>query len=148
MFMARISSRIARSFIAATILAGSLASCGSDLLDSISHTWTLQTIGNVQLPATVPNSSPTVIITSGTATTSGNGTYSFTFNGTTGGTEGVVGSDQGNWSISNSTFLFRSTQGIPNYIAATNDTSMRVSLSGQVVHSSDQTIPMVFSQTQ
>jgi hypothetical protein len=148
MFMARTSSRIALSCIAAALLAGSLASCGSDLLNPVTHTWTLQSVANVPLPAAVRNSSPAVIITAGTATTSGDGSYSFTFNGTTGGTQGVVGSDRGHWSISSSTFLFRSSQGVSDYIAATSDTSMRVALPGQIVHSSDQTVDMVFSQTQ
>ena len=146
--MARISSRFALSFIAAAILTGSLASCSSDLLDSITHTWTLQTIGNVPLPATVPNSSPTVIITSGSATTSGDGSYSFTFNGTIGGTQGEVGGDQGHWTINSSTFLFRSSNGIADYIGALNDVSIRVDLPGQIVHSSNQTIDMVFLQAQ
>lgn len=146
--MARTSSRIALSCIAAALLAGSLASCGSDLLNPVTHMWTLQSVANVPLPAAVPNSSPAVIITGGSATTSGDGSYSFTFNGTTGGTQGVVGSDRGHWSISSSTFLFRSSQGVSDYIAATSDTSMRVALPGQIVHSSDQTVDMVFSQSQ
>jgi hypothetical protein len=148
MFMARASSRIALSCIAAAILAGSLASCGSDLLNPVPHTWTLQTVGGVPLPVTVPNSSPTIVITSGAAITSSDGSYSFTFNGTSDGTDGVVGTDQGHWSITSSTFLFRSSNGLTDYIAALNDTSMRVSMLGQIVHSSNQTIDMVFSETQ
>lgn len=146
--MARTSSRYALFCTAAALLAGSLASCSSDLLNPVTHTWTLQTVGDVPLPAAVPNSSPAIVITSGTAITSGEGSYSFTFNGTSGDTSGVVGSDRGHWTITSSTFLFRSSNGVPDYIGALNDASIRVSLAGQVVHSSNQTIDMVFSQTQ
>ena len=146
--MARTSSRIALSCIAAAILAGSVASCSSDLLNPVTHTWTLQTVGDVPLPATVPNSSPVIVITSGTATTAGEGSYSFTFNGTSDSADGVVGTDRGHWTITSSTFLVRSSNGVPDYIGALNDASIRVSLAGQIVHSSNQTIDMVFSQTQ
>jgi hypothetical protein len=146
--MARTSSRFALSCIATAIFACSLASCGSDLLNPVTHSWTLQTIGEVPLPVAIPNSSPAIVITSGSATTSGDGSYSFTFTGTSDGAEGTVGSDQGHWSISSSTFLFRSSRGAPDYIGALNDLSMRVSVAGQIVHSSNETIDMVFSETQ
>jgi hypothetical protein len=146
--MIRTSSRFALSCMAAVLLAGSLASCGSDLLDPVTHTWTLQTVAGVPLPAPVPNSQPAIVITSGTATTSGGGSYSFTFTGTSESDEHVVGTDQGHWSITSSTFLFRSSEGVPDYIAALNGASMRVSLAGQIVHSSNETIDMVFSETQ
>lgn len=146
--MARTSSRFAMSCIAAALFACSLASCSSDLLNPVSHSWTLQTVGDVPLPATVPNSSPVTVITSGTATTSGDGSYSFTFTGTSESDEQVVGTDHGHWSITSSTFLFRSANGVPDYIGALNDASMRVSLAGQIVHSPNQTIDMVFSETQ
>ena len=145
--MARTSSRYALFCMAAALLAGSLASCSSDLLNPVSHTWTLQTVGGAPLPATVPNSSPE-IISSGTATTTADGNYSFSFTGTSGGTEGVVGTDQGHWTISSSTFLFRSSNGVADYIGALNDASIRVSLDGHIVHSSDETVDMVFSETQ
>jgi hypothetical protein len=60
----------------------------------------------------------------------------------------VVGTDRGHWTITSSTFLFRSSNGVPDYIGALNDASIRVSVAGQIVHSSNQTIDMVFSQTQ
>jgi hypothetical protein len=148
MFMARASSRIALSCIAAALLVGSLVSCSSDLLNPVTHTWTLQTIGGVPLPAAVPNSSPAIIITAGTATTSGEGSYSFSFTGTSDDTSGVVGTDRGHWTINSSTFLFRSSNGVPDYIGALNNASIRVSLAGQIVHSSNQTIDMVFSEAQ
>ena len=146
--MARTSSRYALFCMAAALLAGSLASCSSDLLNPVSHTWTLQTVGGAPLPATVPNSSPEIIISSGTATTTADGNYSFSFTGTSGGTDGVVGTDQGHWTISSSTFLFRSSKGVADYIGALNDASIRVSLDGHIVHSSDETVDMVFSETQ
>ena len=146
--MARASSRFVLLCTGAALLAGSLASCSSDLLNPVSHTWSLQTVNGAPLPATVPNSSPEIIITSGTGITSSDGSYSFSFTGTSGGTDGVVGSDQGHWSITSSTFLFRSSDGVADYIGALNDASMRLSLDGQVVHSTSETIDMVFSQTQ
>ena len=146
--MARASSRIALSCIAAALLVGSVVSCSSDLLNPVTHTWTLQTISGVSLPAAVPNSSPAIIITAGTAVTSGDGSYSFSFTGTSDDTTGVVGTDRGRWSISSSTFLFRSSNGVPDYIGALNNASIRVSLAGQIVHSSNQTIDMVFSEVQ
>jgi hypothetical protein len=148
MFMARASSRFTLFCMAAALLAGSLASCSSDLLNPVTHGWTLQSVRGAPLPATIPNSSPEIVITSGTAVTSGDGNYSFTFNGTSGGVDGVVGADQGHWSISSSTFLFRSSNGVPDYIAALGSSTMRVTLAGQIVHSSNQTIDMVFSETQ
>jgi hypothetical protein len=148
MLMARTSSHFGLFCMVAALLAGSLASCSSDLLNPVSHTWTLQTVGGVPLPATVPNSSPEIVITSGTGITSADGSYSFSFTGTSGGTDGEVGSDRGHWSITSSTFLFRSSNGVADYIGALGDASMRVSLDGQIVHSSDETIDMVFSETQ
>jgi hypothetical protein len=147
-FMARASSRFALCCATIALIAGSLASCSSDLLNPVTHTWTLQTVGGVPLPVTVPNSSPEIVITSGTAITSGEGDYSFTFTGTSGGTEGTVGSDRGHWTVSSSTFLFRSSNGIADYIGALNNASIRVSLPGQIVHSTSQTIDMVFSEAQ
>lgn len=144
----RMSSRLVVSIVAGAILASPLASCSSDLLNPVTHTWALQSIKDVSLPDTVPNSSPVIVITAGTATTSGDGNYSFTFTGTSNGSAGVVGSDQGHWSITSSTFLFRSSNGLPDYIGALNNASIRVSILGQIVHSTDQTISMVFSQVQ
>jgi len=144
----RITSRLLSSIVATAILVVPLASCSSDLLNQVTHTWALQMIKGVPVPDTIPNSSPVVVITSGTATTSGDGNYSFTFTGTSNGVEGVVGSDQGHWSITSSTFLFRSANGLPDYIGALNTGSIRVSLLGQIVHSTDQTIDMVFSEVQ
>jgi hypothetical protein len=146
MFMVRTSSRFALRCATIALIAGSLASCSSDLLNPVTHSWSLQTVGGVPLPATVPNSSPEIVIASGTAITSGDGNYSFTFTGTSGGTDGAVGSDQGHWTINSSTFLFRSSNGIADYIGALNDVSIRVDLPGQIVHSSNQTIDMVFLQ--
>lgn len=144
----RIGSRLLSSIVATAIFVAPLASCSSDLLNPVTHTWALQTIKGAALPDTIPNSSPVVVITSGTATTSGDGNYSFTFTGTSNGVAGTVGSDQGHWSITSSTFLFRSSNGLPDYIGALNGGSIRVSLLGQIVHSTDQTIDMVFSEVQ
>jgi len=146
--MARTSSRVALSCLACAIISAALASCSSDLLNPITHTWALQTVGGVALPDTIPNSSPVTVITSGTAITDGDGTYTFSFTGTSDGTPGVVASDQGHWTITSSTFFFRSSNGAPDYIGALNTNSIRVSIAGVIVHSSNQTIDMVFSQTQ
>jgi hypothetical protein len=132
--------------MAAIILVASLASCTSDLLAPVTHTWALQTVRDLPLPDTIPNSSPVIVITSGTAVTNSDGSYSFSFTGTSDGTAGVVGADQGHWTVSSSTFLFRSSNGVPDYIAALNSGSIRVALKGQIVHSSDQTVSMVFTQ--
>jgi hypothetical protein len=144
----RMSSRLALSCLAATILAASVASCSSDLLDPVTHSWSLESIKDVPLPDTIPNSSPVIVITSGMATTNSDGNYTFTFSGTADGVQGVVATDHGHWSISSSEFLFRSANGIPDYIGALNTGSIRVSVAGQVVHSTTQTIDMVFSQVQ
>jgi hypothetical protein len=142
----RTSSRLALSCLAATIVAASLASCSSDLLNPVTHTWSLESIREVPLPDTIPNTSAVIVITSGTGTTNSDGNYTFTFSGTTDGVQGVVASDHGHWSINSSEFLFRSANGIPDYIGALNTGSIRVSVAGQVVHSTTQTIDMVFSQ--
>jgi hypothetical protein len=148
--MARTLSRVALSLacMVAAVLAGSLVSCSSDLLNTVSHTWTLQTVGGAALPVTIPNSSPVIVVTSGTAVTESNGTYTFTFTGTSDGTQGQVGSDQGHWTVTSSEFFFRSSNGVPDYIGALNSGSIRVALAGQIVHSTSQTLDMVFSQTQ
>jgi hypothetical protein len=144
----RTSSRLALSCMAAIILVASLVSCTSDLLAPVTHRWTLQTVREVPLPDTIPNSSPVIVITSGTAVTNSDGSYSFSFTGTSDGTSGVVGTDQGHWSVTNSTFLFRSSNGVPDYIGALSSGTIRVSLKGQIVHSSNATVDMVFSQAQ
>jgi hypothetical protein len=144
----RRSSRLALSCLTTIVLAASIASCSSDLLTPVTHSWTLQTVTSLPLPDTIPNSSPVIVVTSGTAVTNSDGSYSFSFTGTSDGTSGVVGADQGHWTVSSSTFLFRSSNGVPDYIAALNAGSIRVALKGQIVHSSDGTVEMVFTQVQ
>jgi hypothetical protein len=132
--------------MAAAVLAASLASCGSDLTAPIAHTWQLQTVNNGSLPATIPHSTPAIIITSGTVVTNPNGTYTISLSGSSDGSNGVVGTDQGDWTITSSTFFFNSsTGGVPDYIAALNSGSIRVALPGQLVHSSDNSFDMVFA---
>ncbi|MEP7065622.1 MAG: hypothetical protein ABI889_06280 [Gemmatimonadota bacterium] len=143
--MARTLSRVALSCMAAIVLAASLASCGSDLTGPLAHTWQLQTVKDQPLPATIANSSPAIIVTSGTMTTNTNGTYTLSLSGSSDGTNRVVGTDHGAWTITNSTFLFRSnTGGVPDYIAGLTSGVIRVSLPGQLVHSSDESLDMVF----
>jgi hypothetical protein len=144
----RRSSRLALLTIAAAILSTSLASCGSDLLNPVSHTWSLQSIVDVPLPDTVPNSTPVIVITSGTLTTSADGNYTFSFSGTSDGVQGVVGTDHGHWTITSSTFLFRSANGVPDYVGGLSAASIRVAIAGEIVHSSNQTIDMVFNEVQ
>jgi hypothetical protein len=144
----RRSSRRALSCMTTIVLVASIASCSSDLLTPVTHSWTLQTVASLPLPDTIPNSSPVIVVTSGTAVTNSDGSYSFSFTGTSDGTSGVVGADQGHWTISSSTFLFRSSNGVPDYIAALGASSFRVALRGQIVHSSGSTVDMVFTQVQ
>jgi hypothetical protein len=135
--------------MAATILAASLLSCTSDLLGPVAHTWALQSVKDVALPAPIPNSSPDIVVTSGTAATNSDGSYSFTITGTSGGTPGVVATDRGTWTITSSTFLFRSsTGGVVDYIGALTSGTIRVAMPGQVVHSSDQRVDFVFTVVQ
>lgn len=142
----RMSSRFALSCMAAIVLAASLASCSHDLLGPVAHSYQLQSVKNAPLPATIPNSSPSIVVTSATAATNGDGTYSFSFTGTSDGDPGVVATDRGRWTITSSTFLFRSsTSGIVDYIGALTSGSIRVALPGQIVHSTDQTVDMVFT---
>jgi hypothetical protein len=140
------SSRCALSCLAAALLAASLASCSHDLLAPVAHTYQLQTIKNAPLPDTIPGSSPVIVITSGTAATNGDGTYSFSLTGTSDGEPGVVATDRGRWTITSSMFLFRSnTSGVVDYIGALTSGSIRVAMPGQIVHSTDQTVDMVFT---
>ncbi len=46
------------------------------------------------------------------------------------------------------TFVFKSAHGVPDYLAALNSASIRVAIAGQVVHSTKQTIDMVFNEAQ
>lgn len=143
-------SRVALSYLAAAVVTAALSSCGSDLL-AINHSWALQSLSNIALPDTVPNSSPVIVITSGESEIDGDGHYTFTFNGTTDGVQGVVGSDAGTWSISNSTFFFKSTTStphVPSYIAALSSGTFRVALPGSIVHSSNPTVDMEFAEIQ
>jgi hypothetical protein len=145
----RTSSRFALSCVAAALLAASLASCSHDLLGPVAHSYQLQSVGNAALPDTIPSSSPVIVITSGTAATNGDGTYSFSFTGTADGEPGVVATDQGHWTITSSTFLFRSnTGGIVDYIGALTSGTIRVAMPGQIVHSTEQTVDMVFTVVQ
>jgi hypothetical protein len=146
--MARTSPRLALSLVAATVLATSLISCGSDLLAPVAHTWQLQSVNDVPLPDTIPNSSPVIVVTSGTVVTNPNGNYTFSLTGTSGDSAGVVAADNGQWTVTSSTFLFRSTNGVPDYVAALSSGSIRVAVPGQVVHSSDQSVSMVFAIVQ
>ena len=144
-------SRVALSFVAAAVVAAALSSCGGSDLLQINHSWAQQSVANRALPDTVPNSSPVIVITSGDAEIEGNGTYTFTFNGTSDGVAGVVGSDAGTWSISSSTFFFKSNSSsphIPSYIAALSAGTFRVAMPGPAVHSSDPTVDMVFAEIQ
>lgn len=144
-------SRLALSFVATAVISAALASCGGTDLLQINHSWGQQTVDNKALPDTVPNSSPVIVITSGNAQIAGDGTYTFTFNGTSDGVAGVVGSDAGTWSISNSTFFFKSNSSvphIPSYIAALSAGTFRVAMPGQAVHSSDPTVDMLFAEIQ
>jgi hypothetical protein len=146
MSLTRSSWRFAFSFLAAAIFVASLASCGSDL-SAAPSSWNLAGVGVRDLPDTIPNSDPVIVITSGTAQTNSNGHYTFTFVGTSGGTPGTVGSDAGSWTISSSTFLFRSsTPGVGDYVAALTPASFRVDIPGLLVHSSNEAISMHFVQ--
>jgi len=139
-------SRVALSFAAAAIVAAALSSCGSDDLLQIDETWTQQSVDGKVLPDTVPNSDPVIVITSGEADINQNGHYTFTFNGTSDGVPGVVGTDAGTWGISHATFFFKSGQ--PNsdaYIGALTGNTFNVSMPGAVVHSSNPEVHMVFA---
>lgn len=144
-------SRAALSLAAAAVVTAALASCGGSDLLQINHSWSQVSVNNKTLPDTVPGSDPVIVITSGDAEIAGDGTYTFTFNGTNDGVAGVVGSDAGTWSISNSTFFFKSSSSaphIPSYIAALSAGTFRVAMPGLAVHSSNPTVDMVFAQTQ
>jgi hypothetical protein len=141
--------RSALSFVLVAALTASLDGCSSstDLLQ-IPNSWVLQTSQGHAPPDTVPNSAPVIVITSGTAQISDNHNYTFTFNGTTDGVQGVVASDAGTWSISSSTFLFRSNGSSPHvepYIAAFNGSTFNIAMPGSIVHSSDGSVVMVFA---
>lgn len=141
-------ARVASSLVAVALLAPALASCGGSGLAQINSSWVLQSVTDHSLPDTLPNTDPQVVITSGTSQTNSDGSYSFTFTGTSGGAAGAVGSDHGTWTITSSTFLFRSAlPGVVPYIAALSPTSFRVDLPGQLVQSSSQTVNMVFTES-
>jgi hypothetical protein len=144
----RVCSRRALSCMAAFVLASFLSSCTSDLLDPITQHWQLQTIKDAALPGTIPNSSPVIVVNSGTMVTKSDGTYTLSLTGTSDGAPGMVGSDQGHWSVTSGTFFFRSSNGIPDYIGALNTGAIRVAVAGQIVHSTNESIDMVFAQSQ
>ena len=102
-------SRIALSLAVAAVFTAAMSSCGGNDLLQINHSWSQVSVNNKTLPDTVPNTDPVIVITLGDAEIAGDGTYTFTFNGTTDGVAGVVGSDAGTWSISSSTFFFKSS---------------------------------------
>jgi hypothetical protein len=142
-------ARFTRSALVSIVAIGALASCQHDLLGTINHSWQLSTVNHSALPYTVPHSSPEIVITAGHAEIDGDGNYQFTFTGTSDGDDGSVGSDDGTWSIHSSTFLFNSSHvGIDSYIAALGSGTFDLTLPGQVVHSTDQSIDMVFEEIQ
>jgi hypothetical protein len=138
----------ALSFVLVAGLAAPLAGCGSSTeILQIPTSWTLQTSRSHALPDTVPNSTPVIVITSGSAQISDNHDYTFTIHGTTDGVQGVVASDAGTWSISSSTFLFRSSSSSPHvdpYVGAFNGSTFNVAMPASIVHSSDPSVAMVF----
>ena len=140
-------SRTALSFAAAAIVTIAFSSCGGSDLLQINRSWSQVSVADKTLPDTVPNSSPVIVITSGTAEITSDGHYTFTFNGTSDGVAGVVATDAGNWSISHSTFFFKSSTST-SYIAALTATSFRVGMPGQIVHSSNPSVDMVFTEVQ
>jgi hypothetical protein len=137
-------SRTALSFAAAAIVIMAFSSCGSDLLQ-VSGSWSQTSVDNKMLPDTVPNSSPVIVITSGEAEITDGGHYTFTFNGTSDGVQGVVGTDEGTLRLSHSTFLFKSST-TASFIAALTGNTFQVELPGQFVHSSNASVNMVFVQ--
>jgi len=142
-------ARLTRSSLVFVIAMASLASCQHDLLASIDHSWQLSTVNGSALPYTVPHSAPAIIITAGHAEIGGDGNYQFTFTGTSDGADGSVGSDNGAWSIHSSSFLFNSSDvDIDSYIAALSSGSFDVALPGQIVHSTDEAVDMVFLEIQ
>jgi hypothetical protein len=139
-------SRAALSFAAAALVTAALSSCGHDDLLQINQTWTQQSVAGKVLPDTVPNSDPVIVITSGEAIISQNGHYTFTFNGTSDGVSGVVGTDAGTWGISHATFFFKS--GLPSsksYIGALSGNTFNVAIPGVIVHSANPDVNMVFA---
>ena len=144
--MPRTMSRLALSLCAAALLTVSLASCGGDLLQ-LDHTWTLQTVGDANLPFTVPHASHNQVIISGVANLHSDNTYNVTFTGTADGSAAQVGSDAGHWSITSSTFTFHSTTTGGDYIAALVGSTFRASVPGQLVGSTDANFDMLFSKT-
>jgi hypothetical protein len=142
-------SRVTPTFLAAAVITVVLSSCGGSDLLQINQSWGQQSVANKTLPDTVPHSSPVIVITSGAAEIRGDGHYTFTFNGTTDGVQGVIGSDEGTWSISSSTFFFKSAASsphVPQYIAALSAGTFNVAMPGLVVHSQDPTVDMVFAE--
>jgi hypothetical protein len=120
-----------------------LSACGGSDLLQINRSWSQTSVAGKTLPDTVPNSSPVIVITSGDAEITSDGHYTFTFNGTSDGVAGVVGTDAGTWSISHSTFFFKSSTSA-SYIAALNGTSFLVGMPGQFVHSANPSVDMGF----
>ncbi|HEV7704957.1 MAG TPA: hypothetical protein VGO46_11730 [Gemmatimonadaceae bacterium] len=141
-------SRVALSFAAAAIVVAALSSCGGNDLLQIDQSWTQQSVAGKVLPDTVPNSDPVIVITSGDAQINQNGHYTFTFNGTTDGVQGVVATDAGTWGISHATFFFKS--GGPNnksYIAALAQGTINVQMPGTIVHSTSPSVDMLFIES-
>lgn len=150
MSFSRSCSRFAFLLVASTLGAASLASCGGQDLVHVTQNWQLTSVDGSALPATVPGTDGQVVISMGTSQTNGNGHYTFSFTGTEGESAPmIVGSDAGGWSISQSTFLFRSsTSGVQDYIAAVTSGTFRVGMPGQLVGSTNQTVSMLFTEIQ
>lgn len=141
-------TRLVRPLVAIA-LALALASCGDDTILGIANSWTLQTVEGAAPPFTVPNTEHDVVITSGTASISNGGHYTFTFMGTIDGDPATVGMDQGSWTIASSTFNFRSsTLNGKTFVAAYSTSTFNVAVPGAVVGSSSNVINMVFAKAQ
>lgn len=151
MSISSVTSRT-RTRLAHPLLALALAvvatSCGSDNPLGIANSWTLQTVGGVALPDTVPNTAHELVITSAIAILGNDGKYTMTYTGTTDGTPGQVASDNGTWTIESSTFIFTSAplHG-STYIAALVRGTFKADVPGALFGSSTNTFSMVFSST-
>jgi hypothetical protein len=146
--MSRTMSRFALSLVPAALFVISLASCGDSNLLQLDHSWGLTTVQDSVLPYSVPNTAHDIVITSALADLKGDNTYTITFTGTSDGVAGQVGSDHGNWSVTQSTFTFTSATISASYIAALVSGTFRASVPGQLVGSTNSNFNMLFTEIQ
>lgn len=145
------TSTFARPLIALA-LAVAIAGCGSSNdstgvtgLGDISGTYTLRRVDGTLLPFTFPNGLDSVVVDMATFELNHDGTYSVSGSGSDNGRQGTIFTDDGEFSVTQSTITFNSGdfEGLV-YSASATPGTFTVSIPGAFVHSGNAEFDCLF----